>query len=62
LSDRPVTIRYLVMELLEGETLATRLTRGAVPIEEALQYAVQIASALDRGCLTPSWPAQALTT
>ena len=44
----PVTIRYLVMELLEGETLATRLTRGAVPIEEAIQYAVQIASALDR--------------
>src|SRR6185436_10402788 len=44
----PVTIRYLVMELLEGESLATRLTRGAVPVEEAIQYAVQIASALDR--------------
>jgi serine/threonine-protein kinase len=46
-----VTIRYLVMELLEGETLATRLTRGAVPFDEALQYAVQIASALDRAHL-----------
>jgi serine/threonine protein kinase/TolB-like protein len=45
---RTATIRYLVMELLEGETLASRLTRGPVPVEEAIQYAMQIASALDR--------------
>src|SRR5262245_11116012 len=38
---------YLVMELLDGETLATRLQRGAVPIEEALRIAIAIASALD---------------
>ncbi|MET0214408.1 MAG: serine/threonine-protein kinase, partial [Vicinamibacterales bacterium] len=41
-----VTVRYLVMELLQGETLAARLTRGALPVDEALQYAAEIASAL----------------
>lgn len=37
---------YLVMELLEGETLASRIKRGSLPVEEALRYAAQIASAL----------------
>lgn len=38
---------YLVMEFLEGETLAERLTRGPIPFAETLQIAIQIASGLD---------------
>ena len=37
---------YLVMELVEGETLAARLKDGAIPVNTALQYATQIAAAL----------------
>jgi Tol biopolymer transport system component/predicted Ser/Thr protein kinase len=37
---------YLVMELLEGETLATRLNRGKLPMNETLRYGAQIADAL----------------
>ncbi len=39
---------YLVMEYLEGETLAQRLRKGPLPIEQALQYAIEIADALDK--------------
>ncbi len=39
---------YLVMELLEGETLAERLARGALPLEQALRYGADIADALDK--------------
>ena len=37
---------YLVMEYLDGETLAARLARGKLPLDQALQYAIQIADAL----------------
>src|SRR5580698_4039947 len=39
---------HLVMECLEGETLADRLVRGPLPIEEVLRYGAQIADALDK--------------
>jgi Tol biopolymer transport system component len=39
---------YLVMQYLEGETLAARLAKGALPPAEALPLAIQIAAALDK--------------
>jgi eukaryotic-like serine/threonine-protein kinase len=39
---------FLVMELVEGETLATRLERGALPAPEVLKIGVQVADALSR--------------
>jgi Tol biopolymer transport system component len=41
-------VDYLVMELVEGETLAARVERGPVPLADALRWAAQIAGALDR--------------
>jgi serine/threonine protein kinase len=38
---------FLVMELVEGETLADRIARGPLPVEEALAVAHQIAEALE---------------
>src|SRR6516164_6193845 len=40
-------IDYLVMEYLEGETLARRLLKGPLPLEQVFQYAIEIADALD---------------
>jgi serine/threonine-protein kinase len=37
--------RFLVLELIEGETLADRIRRGPVPVDEALGYAKQITNA-----------------
>ncbi|MEO8587138.1 MAG: protein kinase, partial [Acidobacteriota bacterium] len=39
---------YLVMEYLEGETLAIRLEKGALPLPQVISIGVQIADALDR--------------
>ena len=41
-------IDYLVMEYIEGETLAARLQKGPLATTELLQYATQIADALDK--------------
>jgi len=38
---------FLVMELVEGETLADRIARGPIPIDEALEIARQVAEALE---------------
>src|SRR5439155_9132612 len=40
-------VHALVMELVEGEDLAERILRGAIPLEEALAIAKQIAEALE---------------
>ena len=45
IGDGPVP--YLVMEFVNGETLADRLSRGTLSVEDALTCAIQIASALD---------------
>ncbi len=39
---------YLVMEYLEGETLANRLVKGPLPLQQTLTYGIEIADALDK--------------
>src|SRR5262244_399744 len=41
-------VEYLVMEYLEGETLAERLVKGPLPFEQTLRYGIEIADALDK--------------
>jgi len=41
-------VEYLVMEYLEGETLADRLGRGPLPTEQVLRYGIEMADALDK--------------
>src|SRR5437868_14069265 len=38
---------YLVMELLEGGSLADRLQKRALPLKQALEYGIEIADALE---------------
>src|SRR5262245_24690729 len=39
---------YLVLEYLEGETLADRLKKGPLPVDDVIELASQIANALDK--------------
>ena len=39
---------YMVMEYLEGQSLAERLKKGTLPLEEALRHAIHVADALDQ--------------
>ena len=41
-------VDFLVMEYLEGDTLAQRLEKGALPLDQALTVAIEIADALDK--------------
>jgi Tol biopolymer transport system component len=41
-------VDYIVMEYLEGETLAERLAKGPLPLEQSLRLGEQIAGALDK--------------
>lgn len=41
------TLHYLVLEMIEGESLASRLSKGPLSLEDTLKYGNQIASALD---------------
>src|SRR5471030_3101110 len=41
-------VEFLVMEYLDGETLAARLSRGALPLDEALKHGIALAQALAR--------------
>jgi Tol biopolymer transport system component len=41
-------VSYLVMEYLEGETLAERLKKGALPLDQVLKIGMEVAEALDK--------------
>jgi serine/threonine protein kinase/Tol biopolymer transport system component len=45
--EREGNLRFLVMELVEGESLAAVIARGALPFDDALPIALQIAKALE---------------
>ena len=45
---REQNTEYLVMELLAGQTLTERLSKGALPLQQTLQYGIEIADALDK--------------
>ena len=55
LEEAPDSSRYLILERVEGETLADRLRRGALPVDETTRVSEQVADALeaahDRGVI-----------
>jgi eukaryotic-like serine/threonine-protein kinase len=55
-------VTALVMELVEGPTLADRLTQGPVPLDEALPIARQLAEALEAAHEQGTWPATSRST
>ena len=46
-------IEYLVKEYLEGETMADRLARGALPLDQVFRFGAEIADALDKATGPP---------
>src|SRR5437867_5531357 len=46
--NREGETEYLVMEYLEGESLADRLAKGSLPAEQLLRYGIEMADALDK--------------
>ncbi|MCU0250256.1 MAG: protein kinase [Vicinamibacterales bacterium] len=44
----PSPVHYLVMEHLDGKSLAERLVQGPLPLEQALDVAIQMSDALDK--------------
>jgi eukaryotic-like serine/threonine-protein kinase len=45
--EESVGTQFLVLELVQGDTLADRIKAGAIPVEESLRLALQIAEALE---------------
>src|SRR5947209_16694013 len=41
-------VHFLVMEYLEGETLAERLRKGALPVQQVLKYGIEICDGLEK--------------
>jgi eukaryotic-like serine/threonine-protein kinase len=41
-------VNFLVMEYLEGQTLAARLEKGALPLDQVLKIGIEVAEALDK--------------
>ena len=54
-------IDYLVLEYLEGDTLAARLEKGPLPVEQAIRVAIQIAACSGQGARSGRRPSRSET-